>query len=383
MVMKLNPKEDTRALWTAYARAENPRVPISFACDEQVWLKVSGHCFKEFYLDPRIHLQAQLEGRRWFMETVPGDQTYGIPDRWDISVQLWMSENEYFKAPIVYQEDEYAWGFPLELEREDWIPYLRDLDLRDNILKSHTYRLYQDLKDLAQDTLYDGKPVVVHPPGFIIHGIFTKAAEIRGIETLCMDLMEAPDFAEEYLSLFTDRLIESIRIWRDIAGKTEEYPLPEGFHFGDDNVALLSEATYRRFVLPCHERLFTAMTTGERSLHLCGTASHLYAALVRDLKVTNLDGPGTFVDHGKFLAELGPKLRFVAQTSNPVAERGSSETIREMIRGLLTPAAKIPGRFQILGFITRDTPLENIELCYNAGIEYGRIEANMRGCDLG
>ena len=46
---------------------------MSFVCDEQVWLKVAGQTFGRFYDDPRIHLQVQLEGKRWFCEHVVGD----------------------------------------------------------------------------------------------------------------------------------------------------------------------------------------------------------------------------------------------------------------------------------------------------------------------
>ena len=49
-------------LWAAFGCKENRRVPIAFACDEQVWLKVSGHTFREFYAVPEVHLRTQLEG---------------------------------------------------------------------------------------------------------------------------------------------------------------------------------------------------------------------------------------------------------------------------------------------------------------------------------
>ena len=56
----LHHKREVEALWSAYSRKENQRVPITFACDEQVWLKVSGHTFHEFYSIPEVHLKTQF-----------------------------------------------------------------------------------------------------------------------------------------------------------------------------------------------------------------------------------------------------------------------------------------------------------------------------------
>ena len=54
---------------------------------------------------------------------------------------------------------------------------------------------------------------------------------------------------------------------------------------------------------------------------------------------------------------------------------GTEGEIRRMMKDLMTPGAKLPGRFQVLGYITRDTPLRNLEICCRAGREYGVIEA--------
>ena len=45
-----------------------------------------------------------------------------------------------------------------------------------------------------------------------------------------------------------------------------------------------------------------------------------------------------------------------------------------MVRGLLTPGARVPGRFSVMGFITRDTPLENLTIRYKAARRFGRVE---------
>ncbi|NLS77496.1 MAG: hypothetical protein GXY76_09585 [Chloroflexi bacterium] len=360
-------------LWSAYARRENSRVPITFACDEQVWLKVAGHTFREFYTDPVVHLRAQLEGRRWFSEHVAGDMP-PEPEHCTVGVQLWMAENEFFGCEVVYQEDDYAWAMPLRWGRDDLLHYLADLDPEEQVRRESAWRMYQSLRELAEGLSFADRSVEVATPGQSTHGIFTKAAELRGLERMCLDLYEAPDFAERFLELVTDKTIARIKTWHKLTtGHEPELPMDRPFHFCDDSLQLLSAPMYERFVLPCHERLYATMATGERRLHLCGHAAQHYASLRRRLNVTTIDGPGPFVDYGRHLRELGPDFAFGAQTDHSVLEHGSEADVERMMRGMLIPQTKVPGRFQIVGFLSRQTPLRNVKACYQYGRRYGGI----------
>jgi hypothetical protein len=367
-------RREVESLWDGYARCDNRRVPMTFTCDEQVWLKISGHTFREFYADPEVHLYAQLQGKLWFCNNVIGDMLPGPPDKWDVGVQLWMEENEFFGCEVQYQEDDYAWGMPLQLGREDLLDYLADIDPEERVRTSNAYRMYLALKELSEHISFADRAVEIVPPGDSTHGIFTKAAEIRGIEQMCIDLVEAPDFAEKFLVLVTEKSIGRILAWHKLTRGTD-LPLPnqEGFHFSDDSLQLISAEMYERFVLPCHERLYSSMTTGKRSMHICGRSSQLYGVLRRKLDVTEIDGPGPFVDHGAYLRDLGPDFSLVAQTDHSVMAIGTSSEIDRMVQGLLTAEAKVPGRFQILGFVTRHTPLENVSICYEAARKYGTV----------
>lgn len=364
-------------LWEAYGCRANWRVPITFACDDQLWLRISGHTFGQFYRDPRVHLQAQLVGRRWFAEHVVGDMP--PVGRWEIGVQLWMEEDEYFGCQTVYQEDDYAWARPLAMDRDRLLAHLEDLDPEEQVRRSRAFTLYRDLCDLAAGLTCAGLPVHVVPPGRSTHGIFTKAAEIRGPEQLCVDLYEAPDFAARFLGLVTDRIIGRIKAWHRLTGAgMTRFPGDSGFHFCDDSLQLLSPDLYERFVLPCHERLYAAMTTGPRRLHLCGYAAQHFPVLYHTLGVTAIDGPGPFVDHGEYLHQFGPGFSFAAQTDHQILARGSRAAIDGMMRGLLNPRTRLPGRFQVMGFVQRDTDLENVRHCYELGRRYGSVLAASR-----
>jgi len=361
-------------LWQAYGRRENTRVPITFACDDQLWTMAAGCTFGEFYRNPRKHLWAQLLGRKWFTEHVIADMSPYPPEEWPVAVQLWMEENEFFGCDVVYQEDNYAWGMPLTLNKADLLRYLAELDPEERVRTNSAYRMYQELRALAENLEFEGRKVKVVPPGQGTHGIFTKAAEVRGLEQLCLDLVEDPEFAHTYLALFTEKQIARLRAWRKLTQPdAPELPL-SAWSCPDDSLQLLSSRLYQEFVLPCHEQLFRAMTNAWRGLHLCGFASQHYHTLYHQLGIRMLDGPGDFVDHGRYLREL-PELSFNAQFDHTVVTSGSPAHIEAMVRGMLKPEACVPGRFNIVGFVEAATPLENIRIAYQAGVAAGETHS--------
>ena len=74
------------ALWEAFGRQENRRVPITFATDEALWLDLTGDTFREFYEDAATQLRVQLGGAAWLADTVVADQHAGPPtDAWTVT----------------------------------------------------------------------------------------------------------------------------------------------------------------------------------------------------------------------------------------------------------------------------------------------------------
>jgi hypothetical protein len=367
---------EVEALWTAYSHNENTRVPVTFACDEQVWLKVSGHTFREFYTIPEVHLKAQLEGKLWFCQNVIGDMMPGPPDQWNVSVQLWMEEDEFFGCDVIYQEDDYAWAKPLLLDKESLLYYLSDIHPEERVRQSRAFKMYQALKELSDGMTFAERPVAIIRPGGSTHGIFTKAAEIRGLGQICLDMHDDPNFVERLLYLVTEKTIGRIKAWHKLTTGVElQLPFAGGFHFCDDSLQLISAGTYERFVLPCHEYLYSTMTNERRSMHLCGRSAQHFNILRHKLHVMLIDGPGPFVDHGYYLREFGTDFSFIAQTDHSILAYGSETDINCMIQQLLSSEVKIPGRFQIMGFLTQDTTLHNVRVCYQAGRKYGIIKS--------
>lgn len=157
-----------------YRQYKNERVPISFACDEALWLKIAGYSFMDFYTKPKVHLETQLKGREWFLRNVIGDMSPELPDQWNISTQYWMEEADYFGCDIVLQENDYAWGKPLKMEKENLIKYIREIDPEENICKSNAFKLYEGLKNEAEGKTYLERSIKIIPPGTQTHGFLQK-----------------------------------------------------------------------------------------------------------------------------------------------------------------------------------------------------------------
>ena len=363
-------------LWEAFGRKENPRVPIGFATDEAVWLDLTGHTFRDFYTDPAVQLRVLLEGAAWLADNVVADHRIGPPDEaWTVTPRFWMDEPEFFGCDVAVQENDFAWSRPLECSKDDLLARIADIDPAERIKDTRLWKLYIGMKAAAEgdQRTFRDLPVRVGFPGGGTHGIFTTACRVRGETQLCLDLVDDPDFAESYLRAVTEKIMAHIHAWHTLAETGAELPGPGAWGMADDSILLLSAEMYERFVLPCHETIYSAMGSGQgRGIHCCGRAMQLYRSLHEKLGVKNIDGPALFVDHGAFLAEM-PGLSFSAQGNHDVVLRGGSEAIDDMMRRLLTPAARQPGRFSVMGFILRGTPLENIRLMYEAGKKHGRI----------
>ena len=246
--------------------------------------------------------------------------------------------------------------------------------MEEAILKSSTYKMYTALVELISNKTYLGIPIKIAPPGGITQGPFTKSAEIRGIENMCIDICDDPEFVEALMLIITDKTIQRHKIWYRLThGEEIDIDRTISYHLCDDSIQLISAAMYSKCVLPFHEMLYSAMTKGRRSIHLCGRSEQHYKVIREKLGVKLIDGPGIFVDHGYYLDRFEEDFEFTAQTDNTILGIGSNEELEKMMSGLLSTTAKKSGRFQIMGFVHGNTRFANLDTCYELVKKYGII----------
>ena len=367
--------EEVKVLWDDFNNKRNKRIPISFDTDESLWLDISGHTFKEFYTDPYIHLKTQLLGKAWFCQNVFSDAAAGLPDQWTIGVTHWMDDNLFFGCEVEIQEHDFAWGMPLDMNKNDIISYINDVDVERTITQMPSHDLFVQMSELAEDKTFLGRPIKVYPLGNGNAGIFTKTAEIWGLERICIDMAEDPDFAERLITAFADKLLAKIFAHRKAIERVSGAPCGNPF-IGDDSIQMISKDMYDFFLLPCHEKLYSAIPgIKDRYIHLCGPAMQHYESLHRKLGVKYIDGPGLFADHAYYLNRFDSDFRFQAQLDNSVILFGAEAEIDSMLTKLINDDVKQPGRFDIRSYAPRGVNIKNIEHCYASAIELGKISA--------
>lgn len=102
-----------------------------------------------------------------------------------------------------------------------------------------------------------------------VEGALAEAADLRGVQTLLLDLIQRPVWVHELLERCTDVAISfavaQIEAGADIIG------------LGDAVASQISPKMYKEFALPYERRIFDAVRAagGIARLHICGDITHL------------------------------------------------------------------------------------------------------------
>lgn len=365
--------EAVNRLWADFEQKNNERVPAVFAYDEQLLIELSGDCsYKKFYTDPVINARVNLDGLKWTANNIVADRHIGQePGTLTIPVWDWMMESKFFGCEIQYQENERAWGRPIDINDEDLLGYIEDIDPEDALRRTNACRMYFALSEYLEGKTYEGHPLQVGNPLLGTHGPFTKLIEIIGMERVMYMMADNRDLVVNLLLAVVEKTIERMKAAYTLLGQQPPAKVPFGIGC-DDSLMLISAADYLECVYPCYKYFYENSTASSAGIHLCGKAAHLYKTLYEHIGLRSIDGPGVFCDHGKFLAEL-PDFVFRHAQFNHSVFLESRENILKMVQGLMTPGAKQPGRFSLMGMLQSKDALQNILYCYDMVKQYGKI----------
>jgi len=364
--------EEVAKLRDDYNKGCNAGVPITIAFDEQFLLPFWDCTFRQYYEDVKTQIDIQLKSQKWIRENILQDSEMGLPDTWYVTPPSWMAENEFFGAEIVIQENDYSWGKPIPLPKKDLLQKLQKIDVRDHILQSKLFCQYEEIKKYTENMEFCGRPVKVSNPFSSTHGIFTKAAEIRGLEQICLDFLDDPIFLKELLETITNLSIERIKIWYTLFDPKQIFPLNGVWGLADDSLTMVSAKLYKEFVLPCHQKIYSEMTTGPRSIHLCGKVQHLFKILHDKLGITIFNGPGPQINLLQMINEINKPIEIQAEIAHATL-LGSYSEIEKAIQTILNEEVKKCTKIMLLGYAPKDTSLSNLEFFYKCGKRYGQI----------
>lgn len=143
-----------------------------------------------------------------------------------------------------------------------------------------------------------------------VEGALAEAADLRGVTELMGDLVDRPEWVLELLEICAETsvrfAIAQIEAGADIIG------------LGDAVASLISPAMYRKFALPCEQRVFNETARRGRigRLHICGNTNRIVADMAESgAQIIDLDW---MVDMEKAANEFGERVSFCGNF-DPVA----------------------------------------------------------------
>lgn len=361
--------EESRALWKAYAEGRHPRIPVRFNTNPRILMldpAYNTRCiqYEQYFKDPELMAQVQLEWQYWIRHFLPGDLEKGLPEQWPVWVDF---QNCYdalwFGCPIEYRQDQIPDTKPILDDDHKRLLFDRGLPepLAQEWAARHTQYRERLEEKAAEGWTFLGKPVVVqkHAPFMGGDGVFTAACSLRGCANLCLDLLMDPDYAHELLSFVHEAMVTRMKAWWNHFGV--EFPR-DNFGTADDSVEMLSVDQYREFMLPLHRKLYETFATDvERGIHLCGNAQRLFPVLKEEIGVRQFD-TGFPMDFALFREEMGPEVQvsggpavafFVSDDPGPAVAEAERILRSGVLRG---------GRF-ILQEGNNLPPCANLETC--------------------
>jgi len=142
--------------------------------------------------------------------------------------------------------------------------------------KSRVAGLREEVKELRETTDY---AIVAD---IMIGGPFEQACRSRGTEQFMIDLASDPEFATAFLEKLTDLAIGMWDAQLSAIGDLVDI-VCQGDDVGMQTGLQISPAMYKKFVKPCHERIFSfvhSRTKAKMWLHSCGSVYSIIPDLI-------------------------------------------------------------------------------------------------------
>ena len=372
--------EMVETVWASFNDGKPVRVPLqihgsitNYFFNPQ--LNTHGFTFEQFFKDPQVQINAQLEYTNWIKHNVIFDHEMGVPESWHLWVDFQNSfEASWVGAPMQYIEGQLPDTLPIfDANRDKLYEMPKVLPIERGVL-ADGMAFMDYMTDYCKSHEYMGRPIV--PPqrfvGEFSDGVFTLACKLRGAENLIYDMLDECGYYEDLMEWLTENLINRMLTLRKM--RMERWGQPIDFFYADDSIELLSYEMYKKYVLPYQKRIFDALAGGKKcGVHLCGNSMHLFEGLVRDLPINALD-TGFPIDHGKLRKMVGPDITLYTGPTIMLLQNGSEDAVRAEVKRILETGITEGGKYVMIAAnnMAPRTPVQNIRAMYEALQEYGR-----------
>lgn len=370
---------EVRELWKEFERGKPRRIPTMWSMNYKMILldpslNIWGYSFMDVFDKPDVMLKVLLEFEYWRRHNVWCDWEMGLPSKWDIAVNFQnVYESAWLGAPIFYTSTNVPDISPFLKNKEEMRRFM-EKGIPDPFsgFMGKVRRFYEYFLEKKEEGFtFKGVPIgeVGAPIG--TDGPFTIAVNITGgeiLRVLCSDQC----FVEKFLWFITDALIERMRAWHRLLGKSFPY---EGFMFADDSIQLLSPRLYRSLVLPLHKEIVKTFCVGRPGIHLCGAVEQHLKTLKEELNIRFLD-TGFPLNLERAREILGEDVIIRGNLNILTLLEGPKSRIREETFRII--GSKVTrGKKFIFGEgnnVAPKTPPENLNYAYKIVKEYGEYE---------
>ncbi|MHC4336329.1 MAG: uroporphyrinogen decarboxylase family protein [Planctomycetota bacterium] len=202
-----------------------------------------GHAYKDYYLDGDVLVEAQLAVTRAFNL----DQISAISDPW--------REASAYGVEFDYPPDGIGKPRDMLIKTHDDISRLQLLDIE----KSD--RMKQRVESVGKMA---GEVGQTHSVLGWIEGPLAEYADLRGLESALIDLIDKPEMFSDAADVIVQNAITfalaQVEVGADMIG------------IGDAAASLIGGALYKQYVLPLEQKLITAIheVGATVKLHICG-----------------------------------------------------------------------------------------------------------------
>ena len=213
-----------------------------------------GHAYRDYYLDGDVLVEAQLAVTRAFNL----DQTSAISDPW--------REASAYGVEFDYPPDGVGKPKDTLIKTQDDLLRLELLDIK----KSE--RMNQRVESVKKMAVEAGQ---THSVLGWIEGPLAEYADLRGLESALMDLMDKPQMFIEASDVIVQNAIAfalaQIKAGADMIG------------IGDAAASLIGGALYKQYVLPLEQNLIAAIHEAGAAvkLHICGNTIGIVQHMAR------------------------------------------------------------------------------------------------------
>jgi uroporphyrinogen decarboxylase len=209
-------------------------------------------------------------------------------------------------------------------------------------------------------------------------GVFDMSWHLRGMENIFLDMMIHPDFTEALFQKLTDFYVAVYRNYMQAIGEYIQMVIYYEDLSGQDG-PLISPALYRKFIKPCHRRIFKAIkdhTAAKLCVHTCGSAYaflddyvELGVDVLNPVQISARD-----MEPHRLKQKYGPALSFHgAIDTQKFLPRATPAEVKEEVRRMMGILGDGGGYlFSSCHSIQPDVSPENILALFSAAFEYGQ-----------